>query len=84
MYRNLRGDFGQFNRPTESAIRDAVKHFEENRGIADNIRPVHYRGVRSAENIDTGSESVAKEPSLSFRQRSQFFLACLMAPFSAF
>lgn len=71
VYRNLREDYGQFNRPTERTIRNVVKKFEETGSIGDRLRPAQRRGVRLAENIAAVRESVAEEPGVSIRRRSQ-------------
>ena len=71
LFRNLREDYGQFNRLTERAIRNVVKKFEETGSIGDRVRPVRHRGVRSVENIAAVSESVAEYPELLIRRRSQ-------------
>ena len=71
VYRALRSDFGRHGRPTKHTIPNVVRIFEETGSIADIVRPVHYRNVRSAENIAAVAASVEDDPNVSIPRRAQ-------------
>jgi hypothetical protein len=71
VYRKLREFYGLHNRPTESTIGRIVKKFQETGSVEDQKSKKYSRSGRSQENIDLVRESVAEDPEMSIRRRSQ-------------
>ena len=71
VFRAIRTDFGRHGRPTEHIIANVVRKFEQTGSVADIVRPVHHRNVRSAENIAAVAASVEDDPNVSIPRRAQ-------------
>ena len=76
VHRALLPFYGQFNRPTESAIRAIVTKFRTKFTLWDIKPPTRLRRVRTKENIAAVSASVNDDHQLSIRRRSQQLGLC--------
>ena len=68
--------YGQFNRPTEAAIRAIVTEFCTKFTLSDIKPPTRLCTVRTEENIAAVSASVNDDHQLSIRRRSQSLVLC--------
>ncbi|XP_054734725.1 uncharacterized protein LOC129242188 [Anastrepha obliqua] len=71
VYRAFLPFYGQFNRPTEAAIRAIVTKFRTKFTLLGIKPPMRLRRVRTEENIAAVSASVNDDHQLSIRRRSQ-------------
>ena len=76
VYRALLPFYGQFNRPTEAAIRAIVTKFQTKFTLLDIKPPTRFRRLRTEENIAAVSASVNEDHQLSIRRRSQQLRLC--------
>jgi hypothetical protein len=76
VYRALLPIYGQFNRPTEGAIRALVTEFRTKFTLLDIKPPTRLRRVRTEENIVAVSASVTDDRELSIRRRAQQLGLC--------
>lgn len=70
-FRKIIDIFGRYNRPSEPAIKNLVEKFESTGSVQNARTSTHTRSGRSTENIADVSDSVADQPNLSIRRRSQ-------------
>lgn len=70
-WRGLRARYGPHQRPSEQAIRNVVKKFENEFTLLNNPRTNRVRNVRNADNVEAVRQSVQNNPNLSVRRRSQ-------------
>ena len=71
LYRTILPFYGQFNRPTEAAIRAIVVKFRTKFTLLDIEPLIRLCRVRTKENIAAVSASVNDDHQLSIRRRSQ-------------
>ena len=76
VHRALLPFYGQFNRPTEAAIRAIVTKFRTKFTLLDIKPPARLRRVRTEENIAAVSASVNDDHQLSIRRRAQQLGLC--------
>ena len=68
VHRALIPFYGEFNRPTESAIRAIVTKFHTKFTLLDIKPPTRLRGVRTEENIAVVPASINDDHQLSMRE----------------
>ena len=69
--RAYRKKYGRHSAPAENTIRSLAKNFFEYGSIATRQRPIRPRPKRSGEIIEAVKDSVADNPNVSYRRRSQ-------------